>query len=285
MVLWEFYLQKRGDRSWLLLEGATEVIAGEYRLAVRSQYKEAIVTVQIDYLPSTEEQPSQQSEFYQRTNQEGLLLVMPFRELSAGRWIITCEIPGLNFTPRVQLVVLPEQPVTHTEHLLHLSQREFLVADNWHIDLPLLLEGAGELAIVLKHPQTLDTVVDVRRYLWQGGKLDLAIELPQRPVVSVLAGTVHFAGQVEHFTVTYPPHLLPPELTWQELPPLTPKVNPYSSTPVFPPEPINTAQLAILENLEEPSGEFTMDAELEKLLQPTPRRPRGAPRPGRAGRG
>lgn len=55
MVHWEFRLQKKGDSAWLLLETTeVEVLAGEYRLAVRCQYAETAVQIQVRYLPTPE---------------------------------------------------------------------------------------------------------------------------------------------------------------------------------------------------------------------------------------
>ena len=232
MAGWQFYLQKRGDRAWLHLEtnGTTpasiEIGAGEYRLVVKCQYKQTLVHLRLQY----EAEGAPQIEEYEKwTNPDGLMVVMPFRELSVGQWHIECLIVPLNLRRQVQLVVVQFLSVPEpSPYLLQLAETEFTVNDRGMITLPMVLEGTGELAVQLKHPDTLQTVLDIRRYLWQGGKLNLEIAMPPKPPVAVLMGTVQFGDQCQAITVTYPPHILPPNLCWQELPPLVPKINPHA---------------------------------------------------------
>ena len=280
MVHWEFRLQKKGDSAWLLLETTeVEVLAGEYRLAVRCQYAETAVQIQVRYLPTPEVSQATgeygwDRKFTKTTSAAGLLMVLPFTVFTPGTWLVRCTVPDKGFTVGLRFAVIPAPVITEQNLVLfRLQKTDFVVSDRFTITLPIATVGAGELTIVLKNPQTLQPVWNLHPYLLQGGSLDLEIELPQNPSQSVLLGEASFAGITEHFSVTYPPHLLPPALTLTDLPPLR-SASPAPRTPPFaPPPPASTEEERFLQKLAQIhplADEAVMDQELEQLLQTLP---------------
>jgi len=277
MLDWEFRLQKKGDSAWLLLETTeVEVLSGEYRLAVRCQYPMTPVKIQVGYLPTPASSQATHEygwdqEFTKTTSPEGLLIVLPFTVLSEGSWLVRCAIPEREFAVDLRLEVIPAG-VEPQLQLLRLQAVDFMVSDRFTINLPLAVVGEGELTILLKNSQTLQPILEIRRYLLQGGSLDLEVELPRHPSQSVVLGEARFADSTEHFTVTYPPHLLPPDLVWKDLPPLPSSAHAPTSTPPFVPRPASSEEeerflhkLAQMHPLPDPDS-AVMDQELEQLL-------------------
>jgi len=92
MEIWEFLLQKKGDKSWLPLESPTvEILEGQYRLAARSNFANFPIGIQLSYEPSSETdyKPTQQK-ISKRVSSEGLLIVLPYTNLTPGVWQISC---------------------------------------------------------------------------------------------------------------------------------------------------------------------------------------------------
>ncbi len=280
MLNWEFRLQKKGDSAWLLLETTeVEVLAGEYRLAVRCQFPQTCVNIQVGYLPTpaisqaTHEYGWDQ-EFTKTTSPEGLLIVLPFTVLTEGSWLVRCTVPNHDFTATLRFAVVPAQVgVEQKLELFRLQAVDFVVSDRFTINLPIATAGSGELTILLKNAQTLQPILDIRRYILQGGSLDLEIELPRHPCQSVLLGEASFAGITEHFAVTYPPHILTPELSLKDLPPLRSSAHVPTTTPPFVPQSPSGEneerflhKLAQLHPLPDPENSM-MDQELEQLLE------------------
>lgn len=286
MLNWEFRLQKKGDAAWLLLEAPeVEVLAGEYRLAVRCQYPQTAVHIQVGYLPTPPTSSCPQAtheygwdqEFTKTTSPEGLLIVLPFTMLTAGSWLVRCTVPEHDLAVALRIEAMPAQDRAEQKlELFRLQATDFLVSDRFTINLPIATAGSGELTILLKNPQTLQPLVDIRRYILQGGSLDLEIELPRHPCQAVLLGEASFAGITEHFAVTYPPHILSPELLLKDLPPLRSSVHVATSTPPFVPQPpISANEERFLHKLAQlhplPDAENSMmDQELEQLLSAKP---------------
>jgi hypothetical protein len=108
MPTWEFLLQKKGDNSWLPLESPTlEILEGEYRLAARSGLVNAATDIQINYCPNDEQidKPWHRS-LTRSVNPQGLLLIVPFLEFTAGTWQFNCNIPNFGIKA-LSLEVLP----------------------------------------------------------------------------------------------------------------------------------------------------------------------------------
>lgn len=131
MENWEFLLQKQGDKSWLPLESPTvEILEGQYRLASRTKFVDALVGIKLRYIPLSDSvyEPSQQK-IAKRVNPAGLLIVMPYTNFTPGSWRIECsEIDGLErkepqYTPWLVSVQLEVQSVSAE------------IAGDWYLNL------------------------------------------------------------------------------------------------------------------------------------------------------
>ncbi len=92
MAYWEFLLQKESDRDWLPLETAhVEISEGRYRIIAHSSYCQAHVDIQLSRL-LTEHMPPQRKTLKRSgtTNENGLMVVIPFTHLTPGHWTVTC---------------------------------------------------------------------------------------------------------------------------------------------------------------------------------------------------
>ncbi|MGP1374765.1 MAG: hypothetical protein ACTS3T_18185 [Almyronema sp.] len=116
MEYWEFLLQKEGDRTWLPLESAeVEILEGRYRLMAHGSQANATVEVRISQLLLEEIPPKRRVLKRQgKTNQDGLMVVMPFTQLHAGTWEIRCmggdplnDLMGDSWQHNIQFQVLP----------------------------------------------------------------------------------------------------------------------------------------------------------------------------------
>ncbi|HEY9691288.1 MAG TPA: hypothetical protein V6D15_03745 [Oculatellaceae cyanobacterium] len=93
MEFWEFLLQKEGDRSWIRPKTTNfEITAGRYRVAAKSSRANVEVEVAVTY-QAVGKQPSQRrtKQRSQRTNPEGLMVVIPFTNLTPGIWELCCS--------------------------------------------------------------------------------------------------------------------------------------------------------------------------------------------------
>ena len=92
MAYWEFLLQKEGDRDWLPLETAhVEISEGRYRIIAHSSYCQASVDIHLSRL-LTGQMPPQRKTLKRAgtTNENGLMVVIPFTHLTPGHWTLTC---------------------------------------------------------------------------------------------------------------------------------------------------------------------------------------------------
>ncbi len=96
MPTWEFLLQKKGDKSWLPLESPNlEILEGEYRLAAKSGLGKTEAEIQIDYAPSSQ-LATESWHINRAVNPQGLLLIMPFSDLTAGTWKFCCDVANFG---------------------------------------------------------------------------------------------------------------------------------------------------------------------------------------------
>jgi hypothetical protein len=171
MENWEFLLQKQGDKSWLPLESPTvEILEGEYRLASRTKFADALVGIQLRYIPISESiyKPSHQK-IAKRVNPEGLLIVMPYTNFTPGIWRIECtELDDLehkepHFTPWLVCMQLEVQPISVE------------LASDWHLNLQI---------------PNLDDQVDLQKQ-----RLDLNSPVPEPDITSEVDNPVIEAGE------------------------------------------------------------------------------------------
>lgn len=127
MEYWEFLLQQEGDHHWLPLDTAQmEILEGRYRIMAHTSAANTPVRVQVSQRRLHQDPPKRCS--FQRqghTNDDGLVVVIPFTRLQAGTWDIRCSslprdgetasgadaappaTPDSDWAYRVQLQVLP----------------------------------------------------------------------------------------------------------------------------------------------------------------------------------
>lgn len=114
MKSWEFLIQKEGDRQWVPIPTPTlELEPGIYRIMANSNRVDSDVEVRITHQTLTEDNSPHDPQKYSRhVNQQGLMMVLPFTELSAGIWEIRCcgdimsELLGENWREILKLQVL-----------------------------------------------------------------------------------------------------------------------------------------------------------------------------------
>jgi hypothetical protein len=115
MAFWEFLLQKDGDRSWLPLESPTvEILEGRYRVVGRSSRVNTPIEIRIAHDALTESMPVRRTQKRSGcTNQDGLVVIMPFTQLQPGDWELYCtgdlmaDMMGEGWQYGVKLQVLP----------------------------------------------------------------------------------------------------------------------------------------------------------------------------------
>lgn len=117
MDYWEFLLQREGDQSWLPLETAqAEILEGRYRIMAHSSRVQVPVEIRISQF-LLEEMPPRRRVLKRQayTNEDGLLVVMPFRWLQPGYWEVRCiggdamsDLLGESWQHGVQLRVLSQ---------------------------------------------------------------------------------------------------------------------------------------------------------------------------------
>jgi hypothetical protein len=119
MEYWQFLIQKQGDRSWHTLESPNlEILEGRYRVLARSNRPHIDIEVRVIH-SSTQEVPIQRrvQKRSRRTNNEGLMAVIPFTHLKPGIWELRCsgdlmsDILGKSWQYSIKIQVLPESTV------------------------------------------------------------------------------------------------------------------------------------------------------------------------------
>ncbi|GAX39382.1 hypothetical protein NIES4075_03380 [Tolypothrix sp. NIES-4075] len=119
MEHWQFLIQKQGDRSWHTLESPNlEILEGRYRVLARSNRPNIDVEVRVIH-SSTQEVPllRRVQKRSRRTNNEGLMAVIPFTHLKPGVWELRCsgdlmsDMLGKSWQYSIKIQVLPESAV------------------------------------------------------------------------------------------------------------------------------------------------------------------------------
>ncbi|NEU75656.1 hypothetical protein PI95_024615 [Hassallia byssoidea VB512170] len=119
MEHWQFLIQKQGDRSWHTLESPNlEILSGRYRVLARSNRPNIDVEVRVIH-SSTQEVPllRRVQKRSRRTNNEGLMAVIPFTHLKPGVWELRCsgdlmsDMLGKSWQHTIKIQVLPESTV------------------------------------------------------------------------------------------------------------------------------------------------------------------------------
>ena len=131
---WEFLLQQEDDRSWLPLESPdVEILEGRYRVMARTAVPNALMDIRITH-ESTDELPTKRRTQVRsgRTNETGLLLVIPFTQMQPGVWELAIGVHS-DGTPEptgdVTRGVIEQYSVQ-----LHVLPKESDVAGEWEPD-------------------------------------------------------------------------------------------------------------------------------------------------------
>jgi hypothetical protein len=95
MGVFEFLIQREGDRSWLPIESSeVEILEGRYRIMGRSPQPNLPIEIRITYLDLESVPPRRRThKRTSQTNAQGLVAVMPFTSLRNGKWGIQCISP------------------------------------------------------------------------------------------------------------------------------------------------------------------------------------------------
>lgn len=93
MDFWEFLLQQEGDSAWLPLDTSQmEILEGRYRIMAHCSQPETPVQIHISQMLTDRVPPKRRSLGRQGyTNENGLLVVLPFTRLTTGTWDIYCQ--------------------------------------------------------------------------------------------------------------------------------------------------------------------------------------------------
>lgn len=93
MKSWEFLIQKEGNHQWVPIPTSTfEIEPGIYRVLANSNRLDSDLEIRISHQTSTGEDSTHDPQHYSRhVNPQGLVMIFPFRELSAGIWEIRCR--------------------------------------------------------------------------------------------------------------------------------------------------------------------------------------------------
>jgi len=177
MDYWEFLLQRDGDSSWLPLEVAqVEILEGRYRIMAHTSRLGQQVEVRIHQLILDRHPPKRRTLKRQaQVSDSGLLVVMPFTWLTAGRWEIGCSqsdaSPGWHYG--VQLQVQPQDGDTDDwfpEPAPTAAPRPVPVAADASVAPPLPALPPEDLAqIFALAPGTVDSLA-LDRSAWVGSK-------------------------------------------------------------------------------------------------------------------
>ncbi len=85
----KFLIQKEGERDWLPLDAHHTLKEGKYRIVAESDYSQKDVELCITYEGYTgQSYQSDRSVYHRRSNEQGLIMVIPYTYLGPGNWEI-----------------------------------------------------------------------------------------------------------------------------------------------------------------------------------------------------
>ncbi|PSN11838.1 hypothetical protein C7271_24170, partial [filamentous cyanobacterium CCP5] len=136
MEYWEFLLQKDGDQAWLPLESSeVEILEGRYRLMVHSSHLQSPVDIRISqWSPGTGEGRRRVLKRRGSTNQNGLMVIMPFTWLQVGTWEIHCAVGSEPGEAAQQLEPNGPDGARHYAVQLQILSQESSTQDDWITD-------------------------------------------------------------------------------------------------------------------------------------------------------
>jgi hypothetical protein len=118
MEYWEFLIQKENDRSWQSLKSPeVELPQGRYRLVARSNRADTDIDIRIIHHSIHENPPKRRlQKRSRRINSEGLMVLIPFTNLTPGIWEFRClpdlfeDLMGEPWQKTLKLNILPPDP-------------------------------------------------------------------------------------------------------------------------------------------------------------------------------
>ena len=125
MEYWEFLIQKENDRSWQSLKSPeVELPQGRYRLVARSNRADTDIDIRIIHNSIYENPPKRRlQKRSRRINSEGLMVLIPFTDLTPGIWEFRClpdlfeDLMGEPWQKTLKLKVLPPEPLSDSAQL------------------------------------------------------------------------------------------------------------------------------------------------------------------------
>lgn len=98
MKYWEFLIQKEGDQTWLPLETQqVEILEGRYRVVAHTDRVNTSMEVQVSQLITDELPPRKRvRKRTSRTNESGLVVVVPYVHLKPGQWELICSSDAID---------------------------------------------------------------------------------------------------------------------------------------------------------------------------------------------
>jgi hypothetical protein len=110
----KFLIQKEGERDWLELDSHHTLKEGKYRIVAESNYGHRDVEISVTYEGYTgQSYQSDRAIHHRRSNEQGLIMVIPYTYLGAGNWEIRCssdvmsDLLGEGWQVTQQLTILP----------------------------------------------------------------------------------------------------------------------------------------------------------------------------------
>ncbi len=93
MKHWEFLIQREGDQTWLPLEAQqVEILEGRYRVVAHTDRVEIPMDIRVSQLITDEFPPRKRvRKRTGKTNDAGLIVVMPLMHLNPGEWELRCS--------------------------------------------------------------------------------------------------------------------------------------------------------------------------------------------------
>ncbi len=97
MKYWEFLIQKEGDQTWLPLETQqVEILEGRYRVVAHTDRVNTPLDIRVSQLITSEMPPRKRvRKRTGKTNETGLVVVMPYVHLKPGQWSLECSSQNL----------------------------------------------------------------------------------------------------------------------------------------------------------------------------------------------
>jgi hypothetical protein len=209
MAYWEFLLQQDGDLTWLPLEtGHVEILEGRYRIVAHTSHCDTPVEIHLTQRLAAQ-MPSKRR-FLKRqgqTNDEGLMVVMPFTHLTAGTWTIRCVAAAiaaadpLAYGVQLRVVPVENDPENWTPDW-HIPEEEPLpeALQALHQPVPTALDIAASgtaPSARLSQPERLETIEDFPELEAESlGSLPLRLRLAQQAFMAQPQQPITLAGDV-----------------------------------------------------------------------------------------